>query len=122
MDLNNNGHRKDFIDDFLKKKGKFVEPQKLSPEQQIFANAMKIYESVWGNNVNPLLRALKSPSEYQPTGTQLILLDALKTRFNGWSKDELVFLVSAMHCEEMEKRCKQIVEQGRVGENFGKEI
>lgn len=123
MSINNNPHhRRDFIDNLLKQKGKYVEQAKLSPEQSIFVSAMKIWEAIDRNVAVPLLRALKNPYDYQPSATQLLLLDAFKTRFNTWSKDELVFMIAAMHCEEMEKRVKQVVEQGRVGDNYGKPI
>ena len=124
--MNFNSHdpsaRRLFIDDFLKQKGLFVSPKKLSEEQLIMKNALSEWDSIWKGTILPLLKALKSPADYNAAGTQHLLLDAFKSRFSKWDKESLLFLLSVMHTEEMEKQARQLAEQGIIGESMNKPI
>lgn len=111
--------QKRFIEDTLKRKGLHVAEREPSPQEKIFNSAMTQYDRIWRNSVIPLLKALREAKQYNTAGTQVLIMDMFKTSFNHWTKDELVFLLSAMHAEEMEKQARQIVEQGLIGDNFG---
>lgn len=111
-----------FIDDFLKQKGLHRDPKKLTEFQLIARQAIGEFDSIWKGTILPLLKALKSPSDYKSDGTQKLLVDAFKARFNKWDKDSLVYLISVMHAEEMEKQASQLAEQGILGEYMDKPI
>lgn len=116
--------RGEWINDYLDRRG-LARPATagaLSPQQAIFARSMEVFAQVMKNIGNPLLRALKTPSEYQKDATEDLLISEFTKRFNTMSKDELVFLIAAINTQELEKRMRQIVEQGRIGDNFGKKI
>ena len=121
-DLTNPEHRKAFIDDQLKRRGKFVPVKDPTPEQRICTDAMRIFNQVTTNTLRPLLRALTTPSQYNSVGTLVILKDAFQSRFNTFSKDELVTLLSIMHAEELEKQAKQMAAAGNIGEFLDKPI
>lgn len=125
MSINSNpNERRAFIENVLKNKGLFVNGSTtpLTNEQKIFAQAVKVWESVRINYARPLLKALQTSSQYDTVATQKLLLPEFERRFGSWSKDELVFLVSVMHTEELEKNMKQLVEQGLHGESMDKPI
>lgn len=110
--------RKRAINDYLKLTGKTTPLTTLTPEQSITRQAMGIWDQVLRNVAKPLLKGMKKPSDYIPAGTQHILVDAFKSRFNHMSKDELVSLVSIMHGEELEKQCAQCANAGMIGEHM----
>ena len=116
--------RKQFIDDQLRARGKFIAPPNhiLTPEQILAREAMSIWEQVKRNIAMPLLKAIPTPSQYQPAGTQRLLKDAFVHRFNGMSKDELVMLVSIMHAEELEKWVDACVKGGLCGPDMEKPV
>jgi hypothetical protein len=97
-------------------------PTILTPEANLARAAMGMWDSVLRNVAKPLLRAIPSPSQYQPAGTQRLLKDAFTSKFSTLSKDELVMLVSIMHAEEMEKQIVQMVEAGLCGEHMSQPI
>lgn len=111
-----------FINDFLKQKGIYQSPKPLREEEVIMKNALVEWNSIWKGSILPLLKALKSPSDYNSAGTQRLLLDAFKSKFNKWDKESMTFLISVMHTEEMEKQARQLAEQGIIGENMNKPI
>ena len=113
--------RKQAIQDYLKDKGLTTPQAKLlTPEAILSRTAMGIWDSVLRNVARPLLKSIPTPDKYNPEGTQRILLDAFKGRFNSMSKEELVMLVSIMHMEEMEKQMDQMVRAGLVGPDMDK--
>jgi hypothetical protein len=97
-------------------------PTILTPEAILARVAMGMWDSVLRNVAKPLLRAIPSPAQYQPDGTQRLLKDAFTAKFNTLSKDELVMLVSIMHAEEMEKQIVQMVEAGLCGADMDKSV
>lgn len=114
--------RKLWIDDFLKKKGIYKSIANLTPEQKITLAAIQVWEEVRRQDMVPLLSSLQKPSDYIPNATQRLFCSDFQRKFSQWGKDELVFLISAMHAEELEKQCNQIVSQGMIGINYGKKI
>lgn len=94
----------------------------ITPEQILARTAMGIWDSIVRNVARPMLKAMKQPSDYNPAGTQRLLMDSFKHKFSNLSKDELVMLVSIMHTEELEKQCAQTANAGLVGEYSDKKI
>lgn len=89
-----------------------------SPEDQAMCQAITIWDQVNKNVARPLMRALKHPDDYQPDETQLMLGRAFQEKFGKLSKDEMCFLLSVMHAEELEKQVAEGVKTGNVGEDF----
>lgn len=115
--------RQAWVKDFVEGKfGKSPIPREPTPQEKVFIQAEKITHQVERNSAIPLLKALQSPADYQRAGTQRFLFDEFQRKFSLMSKDELVFLMAAMHAEILEGQCNQIVQQGRIGENYGKPI
>jgi hypothetical protein len=117
-------NRKRLIDDVLKKKGLYVANGQpvLTPAQQCLQRARVIWKQIFEYRAKPILKALPTPSAYQPAATQELLCGSFMTEFRSWSKDDLVFLVSCMHCEEMEKVMQEAVNAGCCGEHMDKPI
>ena len=111
-----------FINDFLKAKGMYNQPKKLTEHELIMKQAMDIWNLVKKRNALPLLKALQDSNYYSPKGTQQLLLSAFQKEFNTWDKDSLVFLISVMHTEELEKQCQELVNQGLHGSDMDKPV
>ena len=112
------------IADYLKERNLYHAPpaQIITQEAIIARHAMGIWDQVIRNVAKPLLKSVKTPRAYSKAGTQRILMDAFKSRFNSMSKDDLVILVSQMHTEELEKQCESVANAGMIGEDMDKPI
>ena len=117
-------HRKNFAEDILKKKGKFVphDTKPLSEELRILQRAMNNFNHIRKAIAIPLLKALPTVASYDTTATQQLLLSSFREEFRYWSYDDLLFLVSVMHTEELEKQCKEAVNAGICGPDMEKPI
>jgi hypothetical protein len=114
--------RKLFVDDQLKKRGKFVELPTPTAEQRICTDALKIFNNVTESTLKPLLKALKTPSQYDSKGTQFLLRQAFEKEFRTFSKDELCVLLALMHAEELEKQAYSMAQAGLIGNFVDKKI
>lgn len=116
--------RKRAIQDYLRARGLSTPhtATDLSPEAILARQAMAIWDQVLRNVARPLLKAIPTPSAYQPAGTQRLLKDAFTSKFHQLSKDELVMLISIMHAEELEKQINSMVAAGLCGPDMDKPI
>ena len=115
--------RRRAIQAYLKGRGLTASPASvLTPEAILARHAMGFWDQVIRNVAKPLLKAISTPSAYNPAGTQRLLVDTFTSKFSTMSKDELVMLVSIMHAEEMEKQINQMVEAGLVGPDMEKPL
>lgn len=115
--------RKRAIQDYLRARGLTMpSTTDLSPEAILARQAMAIWDQVLRNVARPLLKAIPTPSAYQPAGTQRLLKDAFASKFHQLSKDELVMLISIMHAEELEKQINAMVAAGLCGPDMYKPI
>jgi hypothetical protein len=122
----NPDQRRQMIEDFIDKKtlGEYHARKNRPPtaEEQCIAKCRAFWREVELTTAVPLLRALPSASAYDMVGTMKLLRDAFDSKFNSLTKDELVFIISLMHTEEMTKHVKSIVDQGLVGADMDKPI
>lgn len=125
MNLDANS-RKAMIEDFLNDKtnGQFKarKNRALSAEEQLFVKAVKAWQDVENQTVRPLLKALPTAAQYNTEGTMRLVKDAFISKFATWNKEELLFLVTIMHTEEMTKKITEMVNQGMVGPDMDKPI
>lgn len=120
--MNSPEERKRFAEDELRKRGKFVDAPIDTPKQKLCRQASEWWEEVTQGTLKPLLQSLSTPSQYDRKGTQHLLESAFESRFNKYSKDECVTLLSIMHAEELEKQAYAMAEAGHIGSFVGKNL